>query len=79
MILVQKLREYWNEIGVILLVTGLIDIDWMVVAPRFNTWYYTVDYWEFFPFFRCNWWLAYALSICRVVMGAYIIGRMKTV
>ena len=55
-------------------VTGAIDIDWMVVSPRFNDWYFTVDYWEFAPYFKMPWHQAYVFTVLRLVIGTLIIG-----
>jgi len=60
--------------AIYLFTTGCIDLDWMVVAPRFNRWYYTVDYWEFCPFLKMNWWLAYAVTLLRVIIGSLMLG-----
>ena len=60
--------------AVVLLVTGHMDLDWMIVAPRFNSWYFSVDFWEFAPYFRLNWHLAYVYTTFRVAIGWLIIG-----
>jgi len=60
--------------SVVLLSSGLLDLDWMIVAPRFNTWYYSVNYWEFTPFFQMNWWNAYFFTLLRIVIGALLLG-----
>jgi hypothetical protein len=54
--------------------SGLVDLDWMIVAPRFNSWYYSVNYWEFNPYIQMNWWLAYFITLMRIVIGTLIIG-----
>ena len=64
--------------GLLIFVTGVVDLDWMVVAPRFNTWYFSVDYWEFAPYFKMNWHLAYVFTVVRSHVGAGLIGALLT-
>ena len=54
---------------VTLLASGLADLDWMVVAPRFNPWYFTVNYWEFCPWLKIGWWDAYFVTLMRIIAG----------
>ncbi len=65
--------------SVVLLASGLVDLDWMIVAPRFNSWYYSVSYWEFSPFFKMGWWNAYFYTIMRTILGflglGYVVGK----
>jgi len=61
-------------IGIFLLVTGAIDLDWMIVENHFQMWNATKDTWEFCPFLTMNWWIAYIFSLVRIVIGCLIIG-----
>jgi hypothetical protein len=61
-------------IAIFLLGSGTVDVDWMIVAPRFNPWYFTVDYWEFCPWFRLGWWNAYIFTLARIVAGSMLLG-----
>ena len=63
-------------VAITLFSLGVLDLDWMIVAPRFNPWYYTVEYWEFCPYIKMNWWLAYAYTLARIVLGAGLIGYL---
>ena len=69
-------QGFLGLVAVLLFMSGCIDLDWMIVAPRFNPWYYTVDYWEFCPYFRLNWWLAYVYTILRIIVGALFLGYL---
>ena len=62
--------------SVALLVTGHVDLDWMVVAPRFDGWYFSVDYWEFAPYMKMNWHLAYVFTVVRVAAGWLALGGL---
>ena len=64
--------------SVFLVVVGHIDLDWMVVAPRFNGWYYSVGYWEFAPYFRLGWHVAYVFTVVRVAVGWLGLGATLT-
>jgi len=72
------MKYYWYLltllVAVVLLVTGHMDLDWMVVAPRFETWYFSVDYWEFAPWLKMQWWTAYAYTAIRIAMGWLLLG-----
>ena len=65
-------------VSVILLILGHMDLDWMVVAPRFNTWYFSVDFWEFAPYLKMNWHIAYVFTIVRVSAGWLLLGVSLT-
>jgi len=64
--------------GLLIFVTGVVDLDWMVVAPIFNSWYFSVNYWEFAPYLKMNWHVAYVLTVARVVFGAMLFGSSLT-
>jgi hypothetical protein len=64
--------------SVILIILGHVDLDWMVVAPRFNSWYYTVDFWEFAPYLQMNWHVAYMYTVVRLSAGWFMLGAVLT-
>ena len=64
--------------SVVLLVTGHMDLDWMVVAPRFDGWYFSVDFWEFAPYLRMGWHVAYVYTAVRVAVGWFMLGGIVT-
>jgi hypothetical protein len=51
------------------LVTGFMDLDWMIVSYRYSEWHRSVEFWEFCPFVKVNWWIAYVFSLVRIVFG----------
>ncbi|MHC3130132.1 MAG: hypothetical protein IBV52_08680 [Candidatus Bathyarchaeota archaeon] len=61
-------------VALVCLVSGWVDLDWMIIAPRFNPWYFTVDYWMFCPGYTMPWHSAYLWSMARLVFGVAIIG-----
>ena len=61
-------------VSVVLLILGHVDLDWMVVAPRFNSWYFSVDFWEFAPYLKMNWHVAYVFTITRISAGWLMLG-----
>ena len=63
-------------LSVAFLVSGCVDVDWMVVSYRYSEWHRSVDYWEFNPYLRLNWWLAYVVSLIRVVAGSIGVGYL---
>ena len=65
-------------LSVLLLITGHMDFDWMVVAPRFNEWYFSVDVWEFAPWLIMNWHVAYVYTVVRVALGWFILGGVMS-
>ena len=60
--------------GSTLLTTGATDLDWMLVANHFDMWNAQKDTWEFCPFFTCNWWLAFELTLARIIVGSIFLG-----
>lgn len=56
-------------LGAWCLSTGMTDLDWMVVSYRYSEWHRTQEQWEFCPFLKMNWWLAYMVSLGRIVLG----------
>jgi len=63
-------------VSVVLIATGAIDLDWQLVSYRYSEWHRTIDYWEYNPFLKINWWLAYALNVLRVAGGCLLLGFM---
>jgi len=59
---------------VLLISTGAVDLDWQLVSYRYSEWHRTVEYWEYNPYIRVNWWLAYLLNLARVSAGCLILG-----
>ena len=59
----------WFYASLFCLISGAVDLDWMIVAPRFNDWYFSVDFWEFFPGFQVGWWFAYLFTVLRIAVG----------
>ena len=55
--------------SVCLLITGYMDDDWRTVTYYFNSIQNTWDYWEYCPYIRVNWWLAYAIDTVKVAVG----------
>jgi len=51
-----------------------MDLDWQLVSYRYSEWHRSVDYWEYNPFFRINWWLAYMFNVIRLMVGCFILG-----
>ena len=62
--------------GIWCLATGLVDMDWQLVAYRYFEWHRSIDYWEYNPFIKINWWIAYQLNLLRIIVGVIIISVM---
>jgi len=60
--------------AVFLIASGWTDSDWQLVSYRYSEWHRTVDYWEFNPFLKVNWWVAWQLSLARLVVGSLLLG-----
>ena len=56
-------------VAIILLITGYMDDDWRTVSYYFNSIQNSWDYWEYCPFIRINWWLAYVIDTVKVAVG----------
>ena len=61
-------------VGACFLATGLVDIDWMVTTFYFDMYNGSSGFWEFCPGVSVGWWIAYFVSIVRVVLGAGLLG-----
>jgi hypothetical protein len=46
----------------------------MVVAYRYFEWHRSIDYWEFCPYFKINWWIAFKFIELRIIIGWIMIG-----
>ena len=46
-----------------------MDLDWMLVSYRFSEWHRSIDYWEFNPYLKVNWYVAYISCLIRLVLG----------
>jgi hypothetical protein len=57
---------------------ALTDLDWMVVSYRYSEWHRSMETWEFCPFLKMNWWLAYEFTILRAAAGFFILGCLLT-
>lgn len=60
--------------GMWLLATGWTDLDWMLVENHFQMWNAAKDTWEFCPYLTLNWWVAFELTLAKIVVGALITG-----
>lgn len=73
----MSIRFYAVFLFLILMVSSAItDIDWMVVSYRYSEWHRSQELWEFCPFLKLNWWLAYAFTVLRIVFGSFILGAL---
>jgi hypothetical protein len=61
-------------LSVWLVVSGWTDIDWQIVSYRYSEWHRSVDYWEYNPHLRIDWWSAYIINIARIMAGCFILG-----
>jgi hypothetical protein len=59
---------------IFIVVTGHIDTDWRVVTYHFDGIQNGWTYWEYCPFLRVNWWLAYAIDIFKIAAGWFGLG-----
>lgn len=67
-------------LSLFLVSTGWMDLDWMFVQGKFQQGQgaMTAVNWEFSPYLTVNWWLAYQLSIYRIMAGMFILGICLT-
>jgi hypothetical protein len=61
-------------LAVWLIASGWTDSDWQMVTYRYSAWHRSVVYWEYNPFLKVNWWLAWQLDILRFTVGSAVIG-----
>ena len=57
---------------------ALTDLDWMVVSYRCSEWHRSQELWEFNPFLKVNWWLAYYITVLRLAVGFFLLGCLLT-
>ena len=62
--------------AVLLIATGWTDLDWMVVSYRYSDWHRAQADWEFCPFLKVNWWLAFEFSLFRFALGWLLLGMI---
>ena len=62
--------------AVLLIATGWTDLDWMVVSYRYSDWHRLNPDWEFCPFLKLNWWLAFEFSLFRFALGWLLLGMI---
>jgi hypothetical protein len=60
--------------AIVAVATGWTDSDWQMVTYRYNAWHREQETWEFNPFLKVNWWIAWQLDIIRLVGGSIVIG-----
>jgi hypothetical protein len=67
-------------IGVWCLATGWMDLDWMIVCYKyqFGQGLAANTTWEFCPYIITNWWVAWQLSLARIILGSALIGGALT-
>ena len=74
------MNKFFVVASVVLLVcvvgvaTGWTDSDWQMVTYRYSQWHRDQQTWEYSPYLKVNWWLAWQIDIFRVVLGSVIIG-----
>ena len=61
-------------VSLVAVVTGWTDSDWQMVTYRYSEWHREQDTWEFNPFLKVNWWIAWQLDLLRLVGGSIVIG-----
>ena len=61
-------------VAVALIAGGAMDLDWMIVAYKFDMWNGSNGVWEFCPFLKVGWWLAYFISVMRLAVGCVLLG-----
>mgnify|MGYP006270238451 CR=1 FL=1 len=61
-------------LAALLIGSGWVDLDWMIVSYRFSEWHRQQPNWEFNPYLRMNWWLAYQFSLWRFAAGWLLLG-----
>jgi hypothetical protein len=61
-------------LGIALFATGYTDTDWMHVCDHFQFGQGGKELWEFCPFWKVNWWIAYQISVIRICAGCFLIG-----
>jgi len=62
--------------AVFLVATGWTDSDWQMVSYRYSEWHRTVEFWEYSPYLKVNWWLAWQIDLARLLMGSLILGYL---
>ena len=65
-------------LSIILLVTGHMDMDWRVVSYYFDGIQNNWGYWEYCPFIKINWWLAYFIDTVKMAAGWFLLGATLT-
>jgi uncharacterized membrane protein YphA (DoxX/SURF4 family) len=64
-------------LSVWLIASGWTDLDWQVSSYRYSEWHRSVDYWEYNPYLRIEWWFAYIINIGRVMAGCFVLGVLS--
>lgn len=60
-------------VSVVFISTGSIDLDWQLVSYRYSEWHRSVDYWEYCPSIKINWWIAYVINVLRIAVGCLVL------
>jgi len=61
-------------LSVVLVSGAYCDLDWMVVSYRYSEWHRTQETWEFSPYFKLNWHVAYMFTVLRLTIGCLLLG-----
>jgi len=61
-------------LSIFLITSGFVDLDWQLVSYRYSEWHRSVEYWEYNPFFKINWYVAYAFNVVRLIVGCVVLG-----
>lgn len=59
---------------VVLVATGLTDLDAQMMSYRFDKYHNGMDFWELTPFLKIGWWDSYAISVLRMCLGFLLLG-----
>ena len=63
-------------IAVFLIATGWTDLDWMIVSYYFQIGNGLNGVWEFCPYLKVEWWLAFELTLARLFIGWLLLGMI---
>ena len=61
-------------ISIPLLVSGVVDLDWMITTYYYGAPREPFGLWDFTPFISMNWWTAYFISLLRSLIGSFMCG-----
>lgn len=70
----KLLKAFFLLTAIFLLIGGHTDLDWQLVRYRYSAYARSLDHWEFNPYLKVNWWIAFQFSLWRIMVGWAAIG-----